>query len=104
MIKFSDRLKQLRKEKEMSQEELGKIFGTGKAAICNYEKNVRIPPADKIAEYANYFNVSIDYILGKSETRNPEKPDAYEIIIEKAKSFQITPERLEQLIDLLAKR
>jgi len=68
---FGDRLKELRMEKGLTQEELAKIFNTGKASISHYESNRRIPDANTIVKYATFFNVTVDYILGKSDIRNP---------------------------------
>lgn len=43
------------------------------------KKNVRLPDANTIADYASYFDVSIDYILGKSNIKNPERKESKEV-------------------------
>lgn len=103
MKKFGDRLKELRKEKELSQGELAKKFNTGKASICNYEKNIRLPDANTITRYAQFFEVSVDYMLGITNNRNENlnPADGYIKIIEKAKEKNISPERLNQILDFL---
>lgn len=68
---FGDRLKELRIEKGLTQEELANKFNTGKSSISNYESNSRLPDAITIGEYANFFGVSVDYLLGRSNIRNP---------------------------------
>lgn len=68
---FGDRLKILRLEKNMTQDELAKILNTGKASISHYESNRRIPDLNTIEQLSEFFNVSIDYLSGKSNIRNP---------------------------------
>jgi len=70
---FGDRLKELRLEKNLTQEELSKIFNTGKSTISHYEINRRLPDANTIYMYAEYFGVSLDYIMGKTDIRNVEE-------------------------------
>lgn len=75
---FGDRLKELRIEKGLTQEELAKRFSTGKSSISNYEKNSRLPDAITIGKYAEFFNVSVDYILGRSDIRIPQVEEKIE--------------------------
>jgi transcriptional regulator with XRE-family HTH domain len=82
---FGDRLRELRIERNLTQEQLAKIFNTGKASISHYESNRRIPDVNMTAKYASFFNVTVDYMIGKSDIRNPyqsediskQKPKAY---------------------------
>lgn len=74
---FGDRLKELRKEKGMTQEELSKIFNTGKASISHYESNRRLPDPNTIEKYAEYFNVTVDYLLGRTDTKNNKPIDLF---------------------------
>ncbi len=59
----TERLFFLREEHDLTQEDVGKIVGTKKFSICNWESSKEIIPLVKLNEYANYFNVSMDYIL-----------------------------------------
>lgn len=70
---FGDRLKELRIERQLTQEQLAKIFNTGKASISHYESNKRMPDANTIEKFAEFFDVSVDYLLGRTDIRNPEK-------------------------------
>lgn len=73
MITLSDRLKELRKSNNLTQEELGKVLGVGKTTISMYE-NANSTPNDEIKiKIADYFNVTLDYLLGKTNIRNYEK-------------------------------
>ena len=58
------RLKKLRKEKGLTQTDLGKMLGVGKSAVCCYEKELRSPSSETIMDLVNIFAVSADYILG----------------------------------------
>lgn len=60
-----NRLKELRKEHNMSQEELGALLGVQKAAVCKYEVG-RVPlPHDVLVKLCDHFGVSADYLLGR---------------------------------------
>lgn len=61
------RLRKLRKEKGLTQTELGEMLGVGKSAICCYEKELRSPSSETIMDLVNVFAVSADYILGTDE-------------------------------------
>ena len=62
--KFAERLKELRLEKELSQNQLAKNLGLTHTAIHLWEQNKRVPNLDALILIAKYFNVSIDYLAG----------------------------------------
>ena len=68
-----NRIKTLREEKKLKQEDLAKIIDVSPSAIGMYERDEREPNDDLTLKLANYFNVSTDYLLGKSDIRNPEE-------------------------------
>ena len=59
------RLKQLRKEHYLSQEELGQILGVSKVSVSGYEKGMRVPSMDVLITMIKLFDVSADYLLGR---------------------------------------
>lgn len=61
---FGDKLKELRKNKNMSQEELGEICGVAKQTVSNWENNITQPPFDVVIKISKYFSVSTDYLFG----------------------------------------
>lgn len=63
MIK-GERLKELRKSKNLTQKELGDILGVTKASICCYEKETRTPTLENVLSLMEYFGVSSDYLIG----------------------------------------
>lgn len=60
------RLRKLRTEKDMSQEEVAKILGISRTAYNKYESGV-IKPVRKLKELSMLFGVSMDYILGEED-------------------------------------
>lgn len=71
MAKFKDRLKELRKEKDFTQAELGEILNCSDTAIMRYEKGQRqLQILTTIINLAKFFNVTTDYLLGLTEERN----------------------------------
>lgn len=68
---FSERLRKLRKEKGVTQEELAKIIKVERSSIGKYEGKGGVIPSDDVKQrIADYFDVSIDYLLGRSDIRN----------------------------------
>lgn len=74
-MKLGDRLKQLRLEKSISQTEMADYFHIGRSTLSQYESNVRTPSDEMKLKFADFFDVSVDYLLGKSEYRkfNPDQ-------------------------------
>jgi transcriptional regulator with XRE-family HTH domain len=68
---FGERLRTLREEKNLSQEELAEVFGLGKVAISGYERGKRTPSFDILVGLADYFQVSTDFLLGRTDDRTP---------------------------------
>ena len=68
-----NRLKFLRNEKKEGLEKIANYLNVTVQTISNYENEKRDMAPDTIIKLANYFNVSTDYLLGKSDIRNPEE-------------------------------
>ena len=58
------RIAELRKAKNISQEELADILNTSRQAISKWERGESTPDIDRLKDLASFFNVSIDYLLG----------------------------------------
>ena len=65
-----NRIKLLREELKMTQQELANRLGGAKSTVAMYEKEDRNPSLDVLIKLSEIFNCSIDYILGKSNIRN----------------------------------
>ena len=74
-ILFKDRLVFLRKELNLTQYQLAEKLGFSRGQIGNYEQGSREPDQETLLKIASFFDVSVDYLLGKSDYRkfNPEK-------------------------------
>lgn len=68
---FSDRLKKLRTEKGILQKELAEYLNVSRVTITQYENGSRSPDDETKKKIAKYFNVSLDYLMGASDIRNP---------------------------------
>ncbi|WP_213997003.1 helix-turn-helix domain-containing protein [Tepidanaerobacter syntrophicus] len=67
-----NRIKELREEAKISQAELASMLGVTQQALSNYENGLREPDLDTINKIANYFGVSIDYLLCRTNVRNSD--------------------------------
>ena len=72
---MKDRLVLLRKELKLTQYQLAEKLGFSRGQIGNYEQGTREPDQETLLKISNFFDVSLDYLLGKTEYRkfNPEK-------------------------------
>ena len=70
-MKFNERIRALREDNNMSQEEMAAILHATQRAVSHWERNDSEPPYVTLIAYAKYFGVSIDYLLGLS--KNPSK-------------------------------
>lgn len=64
-----ERLYFLREDNDLTQEQLSKILNVSRVAISQWESNKEIIPLSKLNMYSNYFNVSLDYIVGLSDEK-----------------------------------
>ena len=92
-MNFRTRLKQLRMEKQLNQTDLGSALNLATSTISMYENGKREPDFETLETIADYFNVDIDYLLGKtdkitriefddySDVKNLIHPSAYRIPI-----------------------
>lgn len=90
---FGSRLRKLRKDKELTQKELGEIIGVSGRVVGYYESDDRFPDGDTLAKIANYFKVTIDYLLGRTDIRTPEP----ETIAAHHDGDEFTEEELEEI-------
>jgi transcriptional regulator with XRE-family HTH domain len=67
---FGEKLKKLREEKGLKQSELASILGIGRTTLSHYELNNREPDLDILNKIADFFNVSVDFLLGRTSIRN----------------------------------
>jgi len=73
LIKLKKRLKEVRKENKLSQDDIAKEIGDRQSTYWNYESGDSIIPISKLYLLAKYYNVSIDYFIGKCDDKTIKK-------------------------------
>lgn len=68
-MKFDKRLRKLRKEKNIKQKDLALFLDVSTPTITKYESGDRVPTTDKLVKIADYFDVSLDYLIGRSNKK-----------------------------------
>lgn len=68
------RLKALRYECNETQQDVADVLNVQRATYSAYERGTILPPYDKIKMLADYFEVSVEYLMGETNFRKPEKP------------------------------
>ena len=67
MSTFADRLSSLRKKRNLKQREMAELMGISLRAWQYYESGEKMPDVDGLAKIAEFFGVSTDYLLGKTD-------------------------------------
>lgn len=62
---FSERLKELRKEKQLTQQELAEILGVKRNTYSDWENGKSEPNYKKLVKIADFFGVSLDWLFGR---------------------------------------
>mgnify|MGYP000513035659 CR=1 FL=1 len=96
-------LKALRNEKNISQASLADQLGLSQQAIAKWETGKSEPDTDLLNRLALFYNVSVDYLLGRTAERRPNEmedlPDTIKILLRSAK--KLTPEQLNVIQQLV---
>lgn len=117
---FGSRMKKLRAEKGLTLDELVEELHISKPSLSRYENNKAYPKADDLAKIADYYNVTTDYLLGRTDERFGQiaRPSELEKDLQKllqkhdikyievvdfAKSKKVTPEEIKEMINMIAK-
>lgn len=96
---IGERLKQLRTEKGLRQSDIAEIIGVSRAAYTQYELGMNEPDISTIQQLASFFNVSTDYLLGRTDQRSPigqtddDWPPEAKVMFRDMK--KLTPEQLD---------
>ena len=67
------RIRDLREDSDLTQTEIGKILGLPQRTYAYYENGGRAIPLEILISLADFYNVSVDYILGRTNNRNMNK-------------------------------
>lgn len=87
-MNLGDKILDLRKKKQMTQEELAAELGVTAAAVSKWEKNYTLPDVMMLGALADYFHVSVDELMGRREYLKKI------FIVAKSKHFAVKLERL----------
>lgn len=90
---FGSRLRDLRNEKKLTQDDLGKMLNVSGKTIGAWERDSRQPNIEAINKIASIFNVSTDYLLGNTEKKDDDNVDyvALDKALDNARSFDGEP-------------
>ena len=69
MVEFSQRLKQLRKDKHLTQAQVAKRIGVTASMVSSYETDIRLPSYEAMVRIADVFGVTVDYLLCRQPRR-----------------------------------
>jgi len=93
-----NRLKQLREEKGLYQGDIAKFLGITTSAVGFYENEKRDMSPETIVKLSDFFNVSTDYLLGKSDIRNSKEVNIEEVDIAFASGIKALNETNKAII------
>jgi transcriptional regulator with XRE-family HTH domain len=108
-----NRIKELREQKGLTQTELGKILEVEKSTISKYEKGNLDLNSNTISQLCDYFQVTADYLLGRSQQNTPiEKHEEIEKILDTFhknpytevlfhRSAKLTKKELEKILKII---
>lgn len=65
------RLKEIREDKDLLQKDIAKVLNISQVQYSRYETGLRLIPLDKISILADYYNVSVDYLICRTDERVP---------------------------------
>lgn len=85
-MEFGERLKILREEKKLTRGDLAGKLIVSYSAVSKYETNVRFPDKETLINLANFFDVSLDYLLCRSDIRET----AEKVLNESKKQFLVS--------------
>lgn len=98
-MSLSRKLKQLRKERGITQVDLAKMIGVERSSVGKYETGT-MPSAEVLTSIAEYFNVTTDYLLGVTDSQPSPKRDAeVQKIINTLPLDLLDDEELQKLVE-----
>ena len=98
MSHFSKNLRSLRKEANMRQQDLADELGVAQTTIASYEQDQRFPNHETLIEIADFFNVSIDFLLGRDDSKTLDMNTVSDNMAEKMELNDIAKSYLNALI------
>lgn len=103
---LNKRLASLRKKSGLTQYETAEKLGISRGKLANYEQGSRQPDYDMLKQLSDFYNVTTDYLLGKSDNPNMTEDESFEAFIKDPnlrRWFKKLPESDEEDIARLKK-
>lgn len=102
-----NRIKILREEKSMLQGDLAQVLGVTQKTISNYENETRDIPTQYLITLANFFGVSTDYLLGKTDVKNSKEEakldDIYMHLAKEAQDLKLNKDDVDFILEFYKK-
>ena len=86
MEMFPSRLRALRKQRKLTAKEFGEKFNLAESTISGYETGARNPDIETLEKFADFFGVSVDYLLGRTDDPSPKEIE-YEDLDDEERQF-----------------
>ena len=83
-----NRLKEIREDKDLLQKDVANVLKMSQVVYSRYETGIRLIPIDKLDILANFYNTSVDYLIGRTDERLPYKKSILEANIVKKKNLK----------------
>ena len=80
-MNIGNQILNIRKEKQLTQEEFGRLFHVTRQTVSNWENDNILPSIEMLVKIANFFEVSTDYLLGLDKKRTLDVENLTEIQI-----------------------
>ncbi len=103
-MEFAERLKAVREEKGLSQTELAAKTGLQPSAVSHFESGRRSPSFDNLRRLADALNVTIDYLLGRSDLRDAAGPASDILFRNYEKLSDVDQEQVNKFAEFLAEK
>ncbi|MDB2086447.1 helix-turn-helix domain-containing protein [Clostridium paraputrificum] len=92
---LGDKIKELRKALKITQKELGQNVGLSTSSIGMIESNRQGASSEKLREIADFFGVTVDYLLSEGDTKNIEKKERdYSLTIKEQENIDIEAQKI----------
>lgn len=101
MMIFAYRIRDLRRDANMTGGELGEKMGVSKVTVSAWENGTNYPNQETLNKIADYFNVSLDYLMGRTDEKRPHKLIGDNFVATfSGLSSELTEEQKKYMVDI----
>jgi transcriptional regulator with XRE-family HTH domain len=100
MLTLGEKLKELRDNRGIMQRDVAEVLGIAPNTLSGYERDLRNPDSETLIKLANYYGVSVDYLLGKEDIK---LGDIYLSLAKEAEESGIHPNDIKLAIETIKK-